>query len=314
MMQTALIVYFFAAATVTCVLLVLLLARWLRDRRRRNRDVVLGSRYLNIVMSVLMDSDAAVPQFPLLHSAESRLLLVKTISGIVSVTYGIDTTPLRRIVAEYKLDRWLLRRIHFSRGFRRARLLALLASLPADAEVVAAAERFVGSRNRYGRFYALMVQMASDPSVALRLMSDYPYPFSACEVAEILTMLRRGMLPVAYEPLVLSPDRNLRKVGLGIVRQFGIEEAEKHLLRIVARDSVPELGREALYTLCVLRRPLSGRAVAERVATMDADQRRALMRFMAQEEYAPEELRRLLAGEERSYFESLVQSYKRCLA
>ena len=38
-------------------------------------------------------------------------------------------------------------------------------------------------------------------------------------------MLRRGLLPIAYEPLVGSPNRNLRMVGLGIVRQFGIEEA-----------------------------------------------------------------------------------------
>ena len=60
-------------------------------------------------------------------------------------------------------------------------------------------------------------------------------------------MLRRGLLPIAYEPLVGSPNRNLRMVGLGIVRQFGIEEAERLLLAMVARERVPELGREALF-------------------------------------------------------------------
>lgn len=51
-----------------------------------------------------------------------------------------------------------------------------------------------------------------------------------------MAVLRRGMLPIAYEPLIGSPSRNLRIVGLNIVRQFGIEEAERLLLRIVSGD------------------------------------------------------------------------------
>ena len=90
------------------------------------------------------------------------------------------------------------------------------------------------SRNRYVRFYALMTQLAAEPATSLRRMAEYDYPFSACEVSEIMAMLRRGLLPIAYEPLVGSPNRNLRMVGLGIVRQFGIEEAERLLLAMVA--------------------------------------------------------------------------------
>lgn len=107
-----------------------------------------------------------------------------------------------------------------------------------------------------------MVRLAADPSTALRLMAEYPDPFSACEVGEIMAVLRRGMLPIAYEPLIGSPSRNLRIVGLNIVRQFGIEEAERLLLRIVSGDENPELVREALYTLCALRCPLTRRAVS----------------------------------------------------
>ena len=33
-------------------------------------------------------------------------------------------------------------------------------------------------------------------------MAEYPEPFSACEVGEIMAVLRRGMLPIAYEPLI----------------------------------------------------------------------------------------------------------------
>ena len=122
----------------------------------------------------------------------------------------------------------------------------LLARLPLDGAVAARAARYARSCNRRVRFQALMVQLSADPSMALRLMAEYPAPFSACEVGEILILLRRGMLPIAYGPLVESPCRNLRVVGLSIVRQFGIEEAERHLLRIMDGDEAPELGREAL--------------------------------------------------------------------
>ena len=170
------------------------------------------------------------------------------------------------------------------------------------------------SRNRYVRFYALMTQLAAEPATSLRRMAEYDYPFSACEVGEIMAVLRRGMLPIAYEPLIGSPSRNLRIVGLNIVRQFGIEEAERLLLRIVSGDEDPELVREALYTLCALRRPLTRRAVSGRLSAMPPAERKALLRYVVAEGYSPGPLRRLLDERERPYYESLVQTYKRSLA
>ena len=90
--------------------------------------------------------------------------------------------------------------------------------------------------------------------------------------------------------------------------------AEGLALRIVAGDEVPELGREALYTLCALRRPLTRRRVGRRLTAMSPAERKALMRYMAAEGYSPGLLRRLFDARERSYCESLVQSYKRSLA
>ena len=173
---------------------------------------------------------------------------------------------------------------------------------------------FASSGFRLSIFQSLMVRLAADPSTALRLMAEYPEPFSACEVGEIMAVLRRGMLPIAYEPLIGSPSRNLRIVGLNIVRQFGIEEAERLLLRIVSGDEDPELVREALYTLCALRRPLTRRAVSGRLSAMPPAERKALLRYVVAEGYSPGPLRRLLDERERPYYESLVQTYKRSLA
>ena len=313
-MERLYILYSAAAAAATVLLLAARLAAGLRARRRRSRDAVLGSRYLHILMLALAAGDGKAPRFPLIRRSGARLLLAETLAGVVSATYGLDSEPLRRIVAAYRLDTWLLRRVARSSGYRRARYLWLLAGLPASAEVAARCARYRTSRNRCVRFCALMTRLAADPSTALRLMADHADPFTAGEVAEIMTLLRRGMLPIAYEPLVESPVRNLRMVGLSIVRQFGIEEAEAHLLRIVEQDEAPELGREALYTLCSLRRPLARREVAERLRRMEAPERKALMRYMAREGYSPAALHKLFGERERPYYESLVKSYKRCLA
>ena len=310
-MDTLFVTYTVAAAVVTACLAATLAAGELR-RRRRSRDTVLRAKYLHIVMLALT-SGGAEPRFPMLERAGGRRLLAETIAGLVAMTYGLDPAPLRRIVARCGLDEWLLRRTRRTHGYRRARCLALLARLPLECTAAGRVAAYTRSRNRYVRFYALMVQLAAEPSVSLRRMAEYGHPFSACEVSEIMTILRRGILPIAYEPLVESPNRNLRMVGLGIVRQFGIEEAELHLLRIVGGDQSPELGREALYTLCSMRRPLVRREVAGRIASMNRAERKALLRYMAQEGYSPAALRRLFDDRERPYYESLVQSYKRCL-
>lgn len=313
-MQTAFVIYSLLTAAATAVLLLLRGLFELRARRGRSRDAVLRHRYLRIVVMALMAGGGGTPRFPLLRCAGARLLLAETVASIVSATYGLDAAPLRRIVVRNDLDGWLLRRVRRSRGYRRARYLSLLAALPAGDGLAQSVGSYVRSRNRYVRFYALMVRLTADPSTALRLLAEYPRLFSACEVAGILAVLRRGMLPIAWEPLVLSQNRNLRKVGLNIVRQFGIEEAERHLLRIVAGDPVPELAHEALFTLCSMRRPLVRREVAGRISAMDAARRRALMRCMAQEGYAPRALGALFDDRERPYYDSLVQSYKRSLA
>ena len=300
MTETLLMLYTMFAAAGTFALLSLLGAVELRARRQRSRDAALRAKYLRIVMLYLLAGEGPAPRFPMIRRAGARLLLVETVAGLAGVTYGLDA--------------WLLRRTARSRGYRRARCLLLLSRLPVGAAAADCAARYAASRNRYVRFQSLMVRLAADPSTALRLMAEYPEPFSACEVGEIMAVLRRGMLPIAYEPLIGSPSRNLRIVGLNIVRQFGIEEAERLLLRIVSGDEDPELVREALYTLCALRRPLTRRAVSGRLSAMPPAERKALLRYVVAEGYSPGPLRRLLDERERPYYESLVQTYKRSLA
>lgn len=304
----------YAALVAAGVLFVVgaMLLGYFAARRRKGWVQGLRDKYLRAVVDALMTGDGEGTQFPMIRRRGARLVLAEVIAGLVAATYGLDQAPLRRIVERYGLWDYLLRRARWAQGYRRARFLSLLSRLPGDPRTVQAVARYIGSRNPYVRFAALTAQLAADPSTALRLMADYPYLFSSYEVSEIMTLLRRGMLPVAYEPLVLSPNRNLQAVGLGIIRQFGVEEAEAHL-RKIAGGTVPGLGREALYILCALRRPLTGAPIARRIEAMSRAERKALMRYMALEGYSPHSIRRLFDEFERPYYESLVYSYKRCL-
>lgn len=306
-----LIVLTLCAATVAAALVLVHAAERLRLRRRAGRDAVLRTRYLQTVLHACV-CGAGPMRFPLLGRPGTRRILAETLAGLGSVTCGLDAGPLRQAVAGCGLDRWLLRRARRCGGYRRARALALLARLPLDAAVAEEVRRYLVSRNRCVRFQALCVQLAADPSSALRRMGEYGHPFSAAEVAGVLALLRRGLLPIAYGPLLTSPKRNLRRVGLGIVRLFGIEEAEAQLLYLTGAEDA-ELGREALYALCSMRRSLGRREVAFRIARMTLPERRSLLRYLAHEGYAPGALLRLFDAGERPYYEALVQSYKRSL-
>jgi len=314
MIDTLYKIYTVLALAVACALLIGALFAALRERRRRGHDAILRAKYLHALMLALSGDEGRMPYFPLFGHYGTRLLLCETIAGLVSITYGLNTALLRHAIDRYGLDRWMLRHVRRCRGYRRARALALLACLPSDETMAAAVVPYLRSRNRYVRFYALTVQLAADPAHALRYIESYPGPLSASEVAELMALLRRGILPVAYGPLLESRSLNLRKVGLAIVRQFGVEEAEGRLLQFVADTSEPELGREALYALCSLRCSLLRREVAVFITGMDFRERRALLRCMALEGYALNTMQRLFEDEERPYYETLVQSYKRSLA
>lgn len=306
-------IYAICVAVAIVGVLLAILRRALLERRDSTSDEALRERYLRIVMDTLLSDKDFTPRFPAIRRAGARLLLAEVIAGLVSVTYGLDPTPLQRIVERYRLSDYLLRRIRFSRGNRRAFYLSLLGRMPGREGMGCKASQYASSDNRYVRFYTLLAQLSCDSSITLQRLSEYPWPFSAYEVSEIMTMFRRGALPVCYEPLITSPIRNLRVVGLGVVRQFGIEEAERHLLRIVAEEGTPDVAREALYALCALHCPLQGRGVIRRISKMTPAERKALLRYMALEGYAPQALNNLLDKRDYPYYESLVLSYKSCL-
>ena len=247
------------------------------------RDAERREKYLNSVLWMLFSGTEECAHCPEAMSSRDRRLIAEDIADLVDSTYGLDPAPLRRIVERQRLDVFLLRRIRRNGGYRRAYYLHLLSRMPVDEKTVRAVERYTHSRNRYVRFCALSVQM--------------------------LRMLRQNVQPVDYEPLILSPNRNLRMLGLSVVWRFGIEDAEEILLRIVAENR-PEESVGAMYVLCTLHSVITRPEVEKFVGGMNPVQRRVLLRYIARQGYSANALQVFIPEEEKRYYVSLVDSYK----
>lgn len=300
-----------------------------RRRSRREREWIAACVALLLREQFGGESGSApgVPALGRMPRRRRRMILAETMASLVRATSGLDPVPLRRVVKAYRLDRYLLRRAARRRGLSRAYCLALLGTLPLDARAAAGLTRYASSRNRGVRFQTLLARLAADPRPAVRLLADFPGLLSHVECSAVVAMLGRGLLPLAYEPLLGSPNRNLQTLGLCIVRRFGLREAEPTLVALLA-EAEAETGAEAvtetqsgacsagmqcevLFTLCSLHGRLTRAAVMRSMERLTPAERRSLLRCMVLEGYSARSLGMLLAAAERPYFEALVNSHKR---
>lgn len=247
------------------------------------------------------------------RNASERMALAEAIYTVVSHTYGCDTSCLRQIVEQSALDRFLLRRIRLSRGARRAHLLMLLSTIPLHRISLQRIMRYRRSTNAYVRISSLIVELAANPTMAIRTIEGVNYHLSPFDIARIMALLRRGVLPIAYEPLLCSDNHNLRMLGLAIVRAFGIEIAEKRLHTIISTDSRSTVTCEAIYTLASLGRPLHHAGIRQRVDTMSPSDRHTLCRHLSTQGYSLGVVKALFSEDESRYAETLINSYKRTL-
>lgn len=281
--------------------------------RRRDREAELVRRTTHLLAMALLDGGCDEVQLPLHRVVGRRRLLAELTAELMTALYGFDPAPMGRVLARYGVAEWLFAHLRHSRRETRARYLRLLADLPPTKEAATEAARYRRDRSREVRFCALLVQLATTPSQALRLIGEFEHPFTAVEVAEVLLLLRRGLLPIAYHPLLNASSSNLRRIGLALVGQFGIEEAESQLLQQLDAEADAAWTERTICVLVAMRRPMRQRRLAACLRGLDATARRRVLRFMAREEYGSEQVRRLVASADYAYYERLVGSYKSSL-
>lgn len=311
MVTLGLVIYLATLSALILVVGITALVHRLRANRMQRLENLLSQRYMRIVTAVMLSNESLPSRFPMIECRGAKEVLARVLATVGSSVYGPDTAIVGRIAIDNGVDYWLLRRVKRTRGLRRAYYISLLACLPLSSRVVAQVERYDDDRNRFVRFYALMIRIMGDASSALRSLVEFGEPLNDFEMAEIMARLRRGMLPVACEPLLASQSRNLRILGLNIAREFGVEETKPLLLEMAASECDAEVARAAIYALVAMRSSLAHRHIAAGVRSMSALDRQALCRRLALEGYSAPALEQLFGGREGDYAQRLVATYKR---
>lgn len=310
-------IYVLVVLTLSIVLSVvsMLYARVHRQREGVRRS--LERCYLAILNRRLLEGGEGVCCFPMIERRSARLTLAVVVARIGAVTYGYDRRLLSEVVRRYGLDRLLLNEAQRSLGMRRVQWLHTLAQVDCSDEVYRAlCHRFGCSSNCYVALCVTLASLNHSPERCIAILASHRRRLSPFDLAEVLMMLKRGLIPVAYQPLLRSEQINVRLLGLCIVRYFGVTEAEEEIVSTIAAEDSEE-AEAALFTLCALRLRLGRSQVRSATQRMSPSQRRAWYRHLASEGYSSRAIAQIIPDDDRvcarEYVEQVVASYKRCL-
>lgn len=268
--------------------------------------------YIRQVVNLLQD-ESRVPMRIVATTTAERIALCEAIYIVRSHTYGTDPSLLDHTIEENRLERLLLRRINLTAGCKRARWIMLMSCIPLGEKSIARLEQLIYSSNQAVRIAALTTLLAATPQMTIRRIMSLRYRLSPLDISRIISLLRRGIIPIAYEPLLQSKEYNLQMLGIAIVRNFGIDIADRHLHDIISSSSDNLIVREAIWALSSLGRPLGRAKIRQRMERMSDNERKSFCRHLANEGYSVQALRTLFSEREMHYAEILIKSYKRDL-
>lgn len=290
----------------------LLRATWRRPGLERRRDT-LRRHYVARIISALRDDDTFAAERITAHTRLRRMALAEALHTVACHTCGTDMRLLRIIARLNSIDRFLMRGAALATGYRRARYLILLGSVPPTAAQARRLGRYLRNRNPFVRIYALTAMLAANPATAIRTIGEYPYTLSPFDITQITAMIRRGLLPIAFDPMLSDDNPNIRRLGLAIVRSFGIDTARKQIVRMAELDEDPAVAVEALHTLAALGHAIPTERLRGRIADLDAPRRKALSRFFAAQGYSIRTIEALFDATECECARQLIDSYKKSI-
>lgn len=290
----------------------LLRATWRRPGLERRRDT-LRRHYVARIISALRDDDTFAAERITAHTRQRRMALAEALHTVACHTCGTDMRLLRIIARLNSIDRFLMRGAALATGYRRARYLILLGSVPPTAAQARRLGRYLRNRNPFVRIYALTAMLAANPATAIRTIGEYPYTLSPFDITQITAMIRRGLLPIAFDPMLSDDNPNIRRLGLAIVRSFGIDTARKQIVRMAELDEDPAVAVEALHTLAALGHAIPTERLRGRIADFDAPRRKALSRFFAAQGYSIRTVEALFDATECECARQLIDSYKKSI-
>lgn len=283
----------------------------MRYRRRRELRERLGERYLRTLVRNLYGDGCEA--FPETDRRGARMLLAEIVAALCTVTCGYDRSRMQRIVESEGLDELLLREVRRGGRYRRVRGLRLMARMPLGSGALDRVGRLRGDRDV--RICKLLIRMNHAPEGIVSELEQYREPLTPFEFSEAFATLRYGVVPVAFDSMTGSSNRNVKLLGFFIVRHLGAEEAADMLYEHLS-SPLPEIREAAMLTLSSLRLPLSDPNVVAAVVAMDDRARRRLYRRLVADGYSLRALAPLTiseGGETGRYVERMIRSYKKTI-
>lgn len=249
-----------------------------------------------------------------IRSESERMAVAKAIYEVMAHTYSTPTDIIQKLAKDYKIEEFLLSKLRWASVTKKIEILNYMSTISISHITIGVISHYLSSQNRHLRIAALIAILAASPTKAISIIANLCFELRPYDISRIILLLRRGILPIAYEPLLTSDNHNLLRLGIAIVRNFEIGIADKHLYNIIARTTNQSIVCETIYTLALLGRPLGRQPIRRQLTIMPDHSRRELCLHLCREGYSLASLQALFSESELLYTKDLINSYKRDLA
>lgn len=276
---------------------------------RRMRAGAVARCVARISAMIMADEEPSDEDMRSLRSRYSVGVVLDSVLFVADKIYGDRLNRLVLIIEVCELDYYLLGLIRRSRGLQRVRNLSKLSLLTNAAMVVEYAEAYLEEEHRATRFYAIAALVSARPSRAIRYIERFDSALTLHEVALLVQLMRRAGVAIAYTPMLVSQNRNVRLVGIYLCEHFSITDAEPHLQRL-AESKDREVAYMALQAICAIRGDISTVEVGEALQQFMPHQRAAFIMRAVQNCYSLRSCAHYLSPDEREMFSQRQNSYK----
>lgn len=289
----------------------LLTQLYIRSRKKHNR---LRSQYLRQVSAaVLADSDSLAIAITA-SSRRERLALADAIYTTASHCYDHNHSITALIAQENNLEKHLLRELRFATKYRQGLLWLQLATISPSHHYTLQLRQELHNSDPHIRSCSLIALLCTSPEESIKTLLELDFELQPYDISRIISLVRRGVLPFAFERLLQSGNYNLKLLAISIVRHFNLDIYTKYIYSLLGNKEHPKLITEVIYTLTTMKHPLNSPLLRRHILAMPPSQRKALCRHLSAEGYSLQALRWLLPNNEMEYAERLITSHKRQLS
>ena len=280
-----------------------------QEKHRRLRN-----RYLHLTSAAaLADSDSLAIAITA-SSRRERLALADAIYTTASHCYDHNHSITALIARENNLEKHLLRELRLATKYRRGLLRLQLATISPSHHHTLLLRQELHNRDPHIRSCSLIALLCTSPEESIKTLQELDFELQPYDISRIISLVRRGVLPFAFERLLQSGNYNLKLLAISIVRHFNLDIYTKYIYSLLGNKEHPKLITEVIYTLTTMKHPLNSPLLRRHILAMPPSQRKALCRHLSSEGYSLQALRWLLPNNEMEYAERLITSHKRQLS